>query len=326
MAITPTYTYRPKFTPGPEPCTIQIFPESRARKLISADNATFFVRSKGFGYPQNSITIQASSVVVEVGQSHTAYKVTVTATLGAIVETYEANQHFFPASVSEYDSFPEVWDGGSAFNAIRSAVNANSQIIEMPQVGVDVNYTSGNEDHVPSFAQTNLSDAVGGPIDVETASPTIRTGPLKSLIMIGQGEPQNSSGYSTQTFSIILLDNTPTGFTPTSNHTITITTQGTPHNISILGSNALTIGTLLTTLNTALTGIAVVSKKDKNITITSTVTGPASTCVISNDLLFTVMPTYSSSGPVASGAFSNGAISNLNQLREWNGTEWIPSV
>jgi len=326
MPITIPYSYRPKFTPGPEPCTIQIFSESRSRKLISAEGATFYVRSKGFSYPQNSISIQSSSVVTVDGSPvYMSYKVTVTVISGAIVETYEGNQDFFPADPAT-PWIDASWDGAGAVNTIRSLVNSNSQLIEMPTVGIDVNYTSGNEDHVPNFPQTNLSGAVGGPIDVETASPTIRTGPLKSIIQIGQGEASNTGGYSTMVFAEILLDNTTTGFAAASNYTITITVQGTPHNLSILGSNALTIAALLTELNAQLLNIAVVTKKDKNITITSLSTGPSSTCTISNDLLFTAIPIYSAVGPTASGSFNNGAMSTLNALREWDGTKWIPSI
>lgn len=186
---SPSYSYRPNFTPTcsyfgqagcitGQDCKAPSFLEKRARLFAGG---TFF-RSKNAGSSANLIAVEVINVTVGSGILLNVYND------GTLVETYGpvASDNVSPCSPTAADDF-------------RSLVNANTNsLIEMPPIDYGgepfattavFDEDNAPEDMVPGddcmnlFPPTNLSGGEGPPTDDQTLA-SIRTGPERSLVIV----------------------------------------------------------------------------------------------------------------------------------------------
>ena len=156
MNCSPSYTYRPTFTPSGVKCSAPGYEEHRSRLTESE----MFFRSKDQGPETNylQLEIDASNLYVYF--------------YGTLVET-------FPATLGP---------GGIAL--LRTQV-ATSDYIEMPTLGYDIYDTRITEDDtligVTSFPLTYMKGGSGPPTDASTLA-GIRTGPERSLVILRTSE------------------------------------------------------------------------------------------------------------------------------------------
>lgn len=98
----------------------------------------------------------------------------------------------------------------------------------------------------------------------------------------------DTRGYQDINFVSFATGADATGLVPATTYTSTITVDGTPISISVLGSSAQTVNELITQINTGLEALAIVRLDipNKKLTITSATTGPTSTIDITAGTLF----------------------------------------
>jgi len=224
MPVSPKYKYRPKFTPGQDDCVIQSFIESRSRITLGG---TFF-RSAQIGSSRNAITIENIWLTnsldtggIPIGAENVTTNITsinsvkFIVTEGTTVETYYEQQQqgtlfvIIPPPVEPVGTGPcDLWQaatttvgnpGVSAIPLLRIQINTNSNIIEMPERGIDVNDGGMDDCYLEYFGPTNLSGADGGPDNPDTATTPIRTGPERSVIFISQTELDSGNNQPNNT-------------------------------------------------------------------------------------------------------------------------------
>lgn len=208
----PPYAYRPKFNPSPAPCVLKSFNEDRGRLLIGGS----FFRSYDAGSHVNDITVACSYIsdiysgnpfapVINDTRTVTAR---VTLTEGAAVETYDAVQVQTYLSVEDPPTvFTDMWVWtSSAIPSLRSQLNS-SLIVTMPTVDIIGNGTrsaptpwassTDDDDHIATFGATFLIGGSGPPANPDSVYGTvneIRTGPIRSMVHIGQSESNQPTG------------------------------------------------------------------------------------------------------------------------------------
>lgn len=177
MTCSPTYSYRPEFTPGDQKCDTPLYQELRARSGLIKDHTHtptdptdvqgLFVRSRNVGYENNDVTIEETGTQFLVRFQST------------IVETYNL------ASYTTTDK-------------LRHALDVANSIVEMPPLHIDIydiERTTESTTHF-SFDEQHLQGGAGGPTNNVTLA-SVRTGPERSIIMITTTEDYEGNPVTT---------------------------------------------------------------------------------------------------------------------------------
>lgn len=175
MSCSPSYSYRPTFTPGATGCSAPLFVERRGRLFAGG---TFF-RSKELGAKWNSVQIEvvtAPSNMMNVTVTHPDHP----------TEFYSVEQ--IPGTLPED---PPCTTSGII--GLRAAINGNpNSIIEMYPRGNDVNDPGGVDASCLTPFVATLSGADGGPTDGTVVS-SIRTGPERTVYIVQLRESANGA-------------------------------------------------------------------------------------------------------------------------------------
>jgi hypothetical protein len=179
MSCPPSYNYTPEFetTPAGQEapgCTAPTYTEHRARLFAGG---TYF-RSKLQGDTWNDTTIQVVDNLNDTFTctvSHPHYP----------AETYAVSQT--PGALPEDPCTP------NGITGLRAAINANSDsIVEMYVRATDVLDTGSDDPCLSAFTATQMSGGSGAPTD-DAGLAAIRTGPARSIIIVGTHEDINGN-------------------------------------------------------------------------------------------------------------------------------------
>ena len=173
MSCSPSYTYRPTFTPGVDDCILPSYNTHRARLF---KGGTYF-RSINQSSDWNSITLK----IEVVGPNHVL----------TITHPDYPTETFSVAQVASLID-PLTLPCSPGIADLRSAVNhptTGSILIEMPERGDDVEFDAAGIDDLclSDFVATNMTGGEGGPTSSAGLS-SIRTGPERSVIRIATEE------------------------------------------------------------------------------------------------------------------------------------------
>lgn len=166
MSCTPSYAYRPSFTPSNATCSAPVFALQRGRVTTQGSDfvTPLFFRSVQQSFAANDIEIEGTE-----DQLRVYFR-------GVLVETYLLQPA--PGTIA----------------ALRISVQG-SQYIEMPSVGVDVldertEELDGDgtmESGYGPFLRVALTGGSGAPTDGASIA-SIRTGPQRTLFIVGSIE------------------------------------------------------------------------------------------------------------------------------------------
>lgn len=189
MSCQPSYSYRPNDRPHPAQSSAPVFTEHRGRLFASG---TFF-RSIEQGTSQNDISVEA--IVTEITPP-LDYEVTFNVyVLGVLQETFVVPQilPLFPAT-----------ECSGGIDALRIAINAGSNLIEMPSRGFDIFDALGADpvdNCVIAFGPTNLAGGDGPPTEGNAAFlDSVFTGNERTVIIIATTE--DITGFSVDPSSL----------------------------------------------------------------------------------------------------------------------------
>lgn len=206
MFTEPAYKWRPKFVPGPTPCTIETHAEKRARLIAGG---TFF-RSKTIGSKWNSANLQIIVSTLDLGgfnnptpSDHPTWSGWGSSVM--VVEltvTHTATEHlsYYYSQQGQTSLLPPPECVRHAPSALRAVVNADTAaIIEMPTNDVQAPWAggvSGDDEKTTCLLSPFSSTLSGGESGPDNPS-ELRTGPMKSVFYVSESEKYNSDGSLT---------------------------------------------------------------------------------------------------------------------------------
>lgn len=199
---SPSYKWRPKFTPGSESCRILKYNEKRARLIAGG---TFF-RSKDVGAHWNSVNLTLIAVAANSGMfnnpnptAHSRWNPLWTGTPTIVVELMVQHDFsnyldYYYVEQGEVNIMPPPECTTNAIGELREQISGDTlSLIEMPTIDVQAPWNdSPNEDGVcllSPFTGT-LAGGDSGP----AGGSGVRTGPEKAVININQSEKGSATG------------------------------------------------------------------------------------------------------------------------------------
>ena len=118
-----------------------------------------------------------------------------------------------------------------------------------------------------------------------------------------------TSGYQTVQFTTARVGTDATGLANSATtYTSTVTVDGTARTVTVTGSAAQTITTLISAINTSLSGFATASLVSGNIRITSNTTGTSSSILAVTGTLWTAVTAFSAIGAAVAGTGNSVAL------------------
>lgn len=217
-----------------------------------------------------------------------------TAVLAASAGTYYFKVTVDGGEETEYDITVPAAD--QSFTAIAALLDGAAGLSD---AGVDVTFDDAGNRFV--FTRT----AIGSSVDV-----TAGTTGTDIFVQIAADNPAVGSFANT----------TVPGLKPKSTfYTATITVDGVDNYIGFVGSDAQTVGTLLSLINDQLGGSAIATFAAGDIKVTSATTGASSTVAIVDDTLFAGLVGTATNRPAVPGAANAGTTKTYTAIVEVDG-------